>query len=44
MELFYLCPKLCWRLAGVSFYGPCSAWRAGRRDQVILLVWSKVLI
>ena len=31
-------PKLCWRSAGVSFYGPCSIWRAGHRDQVIL-VW-----
>ena len=41
MEFFYLCQKLCWRLAGVSFYGPCSTWRAGRLDQVILLVWPK---
>ena len=39
---FYLCPKLCWRLAGVSFYGPCSTWRDGHLDQVILLVWPKV--
>ena len=39
MEFFYLCPKLCWRLAWVSFYGPCSIWRAGHLDQVILLVW-----
>ena len=39
MEFFYLCPKLCWRLAGVSFYGPYSSWRAGHLDQVILLVW-----
>ena len=22
---FYLCPKLCWLLAGVSFYGPFYA-------------------
>ena len=22
-----LCPKLCWRLAGESFYGPRSTWR-----------------
>ena len=29
---FYLCPKLCWRLVGVSFYGPCSTWRAGHLD------------
>ena len=27
------------RLAGVSFNGPCSTWRAGHLDQVILLVW-----
>ena len=26
-------------LAGASFYGPCSTWRAGHLDQVILLVW-----
>ena len=39
VDFFYLCPKLCWRLAGVSFYGPCSTWRAGHLDQVILLVW-----
>ena len=26
---------------GVHFYGPCSTWRAGRRDQVILLVRTK---
>ena len=38
---FYLCQKLCWRLAGVSFYVPSSTWRAGRLDQVILLVWPK---
>ena len=38
MDFFYICPKLCW-LAGVSFYGPCSTWRAGHLDQVILLVW-----
>ena len=36
VEVFYLYPKLSWRLAGFSFYGPCSTWRAG---QVILLVW-----
>ena len=30
VEVFiYLCPKLCWRLSGVSFYGPCSMWRSG---------------
>ena len=23
-RVFYLCPKLCWRLAGVYIYGPCS--------------------
>ena len=38
-SFFYLCPKLCWRLAGVSFYGTCSTWRAGHLDQVILSVW-----
>ena len=31
--------KLCWRLAGVSFYGPCSTQRTGRLDQIVLLVW-----
>ena len=41
VDFFYLCPKLCWRLAGVSFYVPSSTWRAGRLDQVILLVWPK---
>ena len=35
---FYLYPKLGWRLAGVSFFGPYSTWRAGHLDQVILLV------
>ena len=30
-SFFYLCPKLSWRLAGVSFYGPSSAWRAGHQ-------------
>ena len=35
----FLCPKLCWRLAGASFYGPSSTWRAGRLDQIILFVW-----
>ena len=40
MKFCYLCPKRCWRLSGVSFYGPCSTWRAGHPDdQVILLVW-----
>ena len=39
VEFFYICPKLCWMLAGVSFYGPCSTWRACHLDQVILLVW-----
>ena len=39
VDFFYLCSKLCWMLAGVSFYGPCSTWRAGHLDQVILLVW-----
>ena len=39
MEFFDLCPKLCCRLAGVSFYGPCSTWRVDHLDQVILLVW-----
>ena len=29
------------RLARVSFYGPCSTWRVGHLDQVILLVWPK---
>ena len=42
VEFFYLCPKLCWRLAGVSFYVTCSTWRAGHLDQVILLVWPNV--
>ena len=32
-------PKPCWRLAGVSLYSPNSIWRAGRLDQIILLVW-----
>ena len=32
VELIYLCPKLCWRLAGVSFHDPCSTWRAGHQD------------
>ena len=31
-SFFLLCPKQCWRLAGVSVYGPCL-------DQDILLVW-----
>ena len=44
VEFFYLCPKLCWRLAGVSFYGPSTTWRAGRLDQVILLVWPYELV
>ena len=35
----FFCQKLCWRLAGVSFYGPCSTQRTGRLDQVVLLVW-----
>ena len=39
VDFFYSCPKLCWRLAGVSFYVPSSTWRANRLDQVILLVW-----
>ena len=39
MDFFYLCPKLYWRLAEISFYGPNSTWRAGRLDKVILLVW-----
>ena len=34
VNFFYLCPKLCWRLAGVLFYGPSSTCRAGRLDQV----------
>ena len=38
---FYLCPKLCWRLAGVSFYGPCATQRAGHLDQVVSLVLPK---
>ena len=41
VEFFYLCPKLCWRLAGVSFYGPRSTWRAGHLDHIILLVLPK---
>ena len=41
---FYLYPKLCWRLAGVPFYGPCFTWRAGHLDQVVLLVWPKAAI
>ena len=36
----YLKPS--WLLAGVSFYGPCSTWRAGCLDQVILLVRPEV--
>ena len=30
------------RLAGVSFYGPCSTWRAGHLDQVNLLVLTRI--
>ena len=41
VEFFYLCPRLCWRLAGICFYGQCFTWRAGHPDQVILLVWPK---
>ena len=41
VDFFYLRPKPSWRLAGVSFYVPSSTWRAGRLDQVILLVWPK---
>ena len=39
VELFYIWPKLWWRLTWVSFCGQCSTWRAGHLDQVILLVW-----
>ena len=42
-SFFYLCPKLRWRLAAVSFYGSCSTWRAGHLDQVILLVWHNII-
>ena len=43
VEFIYLCPRprLCWRLAGICFYGQCFTWRAGHPDQVILLVWPK---
>ena len=34
-----LFPNLWWRLAGVSFNGPCSTLRAGHLHQVILFVW-----
>ena len=43
-SFLYLCPKLCWRLAGVPFYGPCTNWRAGDQDQVFYqcgLNWVK---
>ena len=32
----FLCPKLCWLLAGVLLYGLCSTCRTGR--QVILII------
>ena len=31
--------KLCWTLAGFSFYSPCSTQWAGHLEQVTLLVW-----
>ena len=34
----------CWRLAWVSFYGPCSTWRTGHLDQVTLLVWPNLWV
>ena len=43
VDFCYLRPKLCWLLAGASFYGPCSTWRAGRLGQVALLVWPNIL-
>ena len=44
MEVFGLCPKLCWRVAGVSFYGTYSTWpwKVGHLDQVIILVWPNL--
>ena len=36
VEFFYLCSKLCWRVAGVSFYDQYFSWRAGHLDKVIL--------
>ena len=44
LNFFCLCQKPSWRLAGVSFYGPFSTWRAGHLDQVILLVWPKIKV
>ena len=41
VEFSSLSPKLCCRLAGVLFYGPCFTWRASNLEQVILLVWPK---
>ena len=35
-------PKLSWRLARVSFYGPSSTMGAGHLDQAILLVWPNL--
>ena len=35
---FYLSPKLCWRLAGISFYSPCSS----RHQLYCLLLVCKV--
>ena len=46
-EAFYFTcfvQKLCWLLAGVSFYDPWSNWRAGRQDHVFLLVWPKWIL
>ena len=40
--MYLFCPILRWLLAGGSFYGQCSTWRAGRPDQGILLVWPNV--
>ena len=39
----FFCAKLSWLLVGVSFYGPCSTLRDGGLDQVISLVWPKVI-
>ena len=34
---------LCCLLAGVSFYGPCSTWKAGLLDQVFFISANLVL-
>ena len=43
VKFCHSCPKLCWLQDGVKLYGQISTWRAGHLDQVILLVWPRVL-